>query len=263
MRRREPAPTVERRRRLAKRGQRPGDRTRPPDGYRSTVEELLSAADVAIRAERPWDLQVHNEHLYARVLAKGSLGLGESYMDGWWDCERLDEFCYRVLRAGLDARIKPWSNVLRVLNAKLFNLQKPARAFRIGKHHYDIGNDLYRYMLGERMIYSCGYWRNACTLDEAQDAKLDLVCCKLQLRPGMRLLDIGCGWGGTARFAAERYAVSVVGITVSREQVKVGQQLSEGLDVEIRLQDYRRLAGEFDRILYSGDVRACRVQELR
>jgi cyclopropane-fatty-acyl-phospholipid synthase len=173
-------------------------------------------------------------------------------MDGWWDCERLDEFFCRILRAGLDTRNRPWSDALMALRARLLNLQAPARAFHIGKRHYDIGNDLYRRMLGERMIYSCGYWRNAATLDEAQEAKLDLVCRKLHLRPGMRLLDIGCGWGGTAKFAAERYQVSVVGITVSREQVKVGREVCKGLDVEIHLQDYRSLAGEFDCILSLG-----------
>ena len=227
-------------------------RSMPVNNFRYKVERLLSFADVKIDGDRPWDLQVHNEDLYARILAKGSLGLGESYMDGWWDCNRLDEFFNRILRAKLDERVKPWSELFGILKAKLFNSQKLSRAFQIGQHHYDIGNNLYRHMLGERLIYSCGYWENASTLDEAQEAKLDLVCRKLDLQPGMHVLDIGCGWGGTAKFAAERYQVEVVGITVSEEQARFGKELCQGLPVEIRLQDYRALEGAFDRILSLG-----------
>jgi cyclopropane-fatty-acyl-phospholipid synthase len=224
----------------------------PSEAIHGRIEQLLTLADVAINGSRPWDIQVHDERLYARVMAQGALGLGESYMDGWWDCERLDEFFHRVLAAELDRKVKPWRDAPRVLKAKLLNLQKPTRAFRIGRHHYDIGNDLFHYMLDERMIYSCGYWREATTLDEAQEAKLDLVCRKLALQPGMHVLDIGCGWGGTAKFAAERYGVSVLGITVSGQQAKYAQELCDGLDVEIRLQDYRDLQGEFDRVLSLG-----------
>jgi len=227
-------------------------RSMPVNNFRYKVERLLSFADVKIDGDRPWDLQVHNEDLYARILAKGSLGLGESYMDGWWDCNRLDEFFNRILRAKLDERVKPWSELFGILKAKLFNSQKLSRAFQIGQHHYDIGNNLYRHMLGERLIYSCGYWENASTLDQAQEAKLDLVCRKLDLQPGMHVLDIGCGWGGTAKFAAERYQVEVVGITVSEKQARLGKELCQGLPVEIRLQDYRALEGAFDRILSLG-----------
>ncbi|UCG85600.1 MAG: cyclopropane fatty acyl phospholipid synthase [Gemmatimonadota bacterium] len=222
------------------------------DRYRSRVAELLSVADVAIGGQRPWDVQVHDGRLYRRVMAHGSLGLGEAYMDGWWDCERLDEFFTRVLRADLETVIKPLSDVPRIVGARLFNLQRPTRAFRVGRHHYDIGNDLYRCMLDRRMIYSCAYWANATGLDEAQEDKLDLVCRKLGLEPGMRLLDIGCGWGGTAKFAAERYSVSVVGVTVSREQASLAQEICRGLDIDIRLQDYRDIEGEFDRVLSLG-----------
>ncbi len=224
----------------------------PSDNFRHKVERLLSFADVEIGGDRPWDIQVHNEDSYARVLAEGSLGLGESYMDGWWDCHRLDELFHRILWAELDTRVKPWAEFSGVLKAKLFNPQKLSRAFQIGQRHYDIGNDLYRCMLDKRLIYSCGYWKNASTLDEAEEAKLDLVCRKLDLQPGMRVLDIGCGWGGTAKFAAERYKVEVVGVTVSKEQVRFGQELCRGLPVEICLQDYRNLRGAFDRILSLG-----------
>ncbi len=226
----------------------------PQDKFRQKVEGLLSFADVKIDGDRPWDIQVHNDKLYARLLANGSLGLCESYMDGWWDCDRLDEFSDRILKAHLDTRVTPRAYFFDVFKAKLFNLQKPSKAFKVGKHHYDIGNDLYRRMLGERMIYSCGYWKDATTLDEAQEAKLDLICRKLDLQPGMRVLDIGCGWGGTAKFAVEHYNVEVVGITVSEEQVRLGKEICQGLPIEIRLQDYRSLEGVFDRILSIGMI---------
>lgn len=224
----------------------------PYTNSRNKIEQLLDFADIKIGGDRSWDLQVHNDDFYARLLAEGSLGLGESYMEGWWDCDRLDEFFHRILQAELYTKVKPRTEFLKVLKYKLFNPQKPSRAFQIGQQHYDIGNNLYRYMLGKRLIYSCGYWKNASTLDEAQEAKLDLVCRKLGLHPGMRILDIGCGWGGTAKFAAERYKVEVVGITVSEKQVRFGKEICQGLPIDIRLQDYRSLKGTFDCILSLG-----------
>jgi cyclopropane-fatty-acyl-phospholipid synthase len=220
--------------------------------FQAQVESLLALADVQVGGERPWDIQVHNTRLFRWLLARGSLALGESYMDEWWDCPRLDEFFYRILLARLDTRVKPWSLVIDAIKAKLINLQRPSRAFHIGKRHYDIGNDLFQRMLDKRLIYSCGYWENATTLDEAQEAKLELIARKLLLRPGLRVLDIGCGWGGTARYLAERYGVEVVGITVSQEQVQYAQDLCRGLPVKIRLQDYRSVEGTFDRIVSVG-----------
>ena len=215
---------------------------------KSAIQRLLGSVDVQIDGDRPWDIQVHNPDLFPRVLAQGSLGLGESYVDGWWDCERLDEFFYRILLEKLDEKATSRPRLLEFITAKLVNFQTLSRAFLIGKHHYDIGNDLYRCMLGERLIYSCGFWEDASSLDEAQEAKLELVCRKLGLQPGMRVLDIGCGWGGAAMYAAERYDVEVVGITVSQEQVTFAQERSRGLPIKIRYQDYRSLEGTFDRI---------------
>ena len=227
--------------------------TRPTSARaRALIERLLEAADVRIDGDRPWDIQVHDARLYGRLLRGGSLAFGESYMDGWWDCEKLDELIDRLVRADAASGVRARGQAVRRLVAALVNLQRPSRAYQVAERHYDIGNDLYRHMLDRRMIYSCGYWPSATTLDEAQEAKLDLAFRKLQLRPGMRVLDIGCGWGGTARFAAERYQVSVVGITVSQEQVKLSREACEGLDVEIRLQDYRGLSGHFDRIISIG-----------
>lgn len=224
------------------------------------AQKLFLLADIRTNGPNPWDIQVHNPIFYNRVLGEGSLGLGESYMDGWWDAERLDEFFTRVLGAELDRKIKKnLPLLLRAVIARFFNFQSKRRAFEIGEKHYDVGNDIYTAMLDRRLTYTCGYWNPAyfssslegeikrgwtggeMTLGEAQEAKLDLVCRKIGLKAGDRLLDIGCGWGSFAKFAAEKYGASVVGITVSKEQVKLGTELCQGLPIEFHLIDYREL----------------------
>jgi cyclopropane-fatty-acyl-phospholipid synthase len=216
------------------------------------VAAMLGDAGVHVGGARPWDIQVHDARLYRRVLAQGSLGLGDAYIDGWWDADSLDGFLVRLLEARVDERVRGLGAMLDGLRARLLNLQAVRRAFEVGERHYDLGNDLYAAMLGRRMVYSCGYWAHATDLDAAQDAKLDLCCRKLGLQPGMRLLDIGCGWGEMLRFAARRYGIEGVGVTVSREQAAFARQRCEGLPVEIRLQDYRAIDGPFDRIVSIG-----------
>ncbi len=220
--------------------------------FQKRTEKLLDHAGIQINGDQPWDIQIYNEKTYSRVLGQGTLGLGESYMDGWWDCGALDEFFSRALRTRLEERVASKGALTISLKAKFFNLQTHARAFRAGQHHYDIGNDLFERMLDKRMIYSCGYWKDAETLDQAQENKLDLICRKLGLEPGMRVLDVGCGWGGTARFLAEHYNVEVTGVTVSEAQTALAQETCKDLPVQIRLQDYRTVEGEFDRILSVG-----------
>ena len=225
---------------------------------RDRVHGLLAAADVRVDGDRPWDMQVHDARLPARLLAGGSLALGDTYMDGWWDARSLDGLLARLLLARVDRRVRGAADLRDALAARLWNLQLGRRAFAVGERHYDLGNDLYQAMLGRRLVYSCGYWhdrdgRRAASLDVAQESKLDLACRKLGLRPGMRLLDIGCGWGEMLKFAAERYGVEGVGVTISREQQAFAAALCEGLPVEFRLQDYRELRGErFDRVLSIG-----------
>jgi len=221
------------------------------------VEGLLAQADIRIGGDRPWDLQVEDEAFYSRVIAQGSLGLGESYMDGEWRAPSLDGLLERLMRAHVDEQVHGWAALLDGLRAHLINLQSHRRSFTVGERHYDLGNDLYRAMLGKRLVYSCGYWRDRDgralhDLDSAQEAKLDLVCRKLGLKPGMRVLDIGCGWGEALKFAAERYGIVGVGVTVSHEQAEFARELCAGLPVEIRLQDYRDLDQRFDRIFSLG-----------
>jgi cyclopropane-fatty-acyl-phospholipid synthase len=217
------------------------------------VTRTLSRAGIDVGGNRPWDIQVRNSQFYRRVLASGTVGLGEAYTAGWWDCDRLDEFFCRVISMDLGSSIQMnFQTIATVLLARFMNLQARHRAFEVGEKHYDLGNDLYRAMLDRRMIYSCAYWKDANNLDEAQEAKLDLVCRKLDLTPGLTVLDIGCGWGGFAIYAAEHYGVNVVGVTISKEQFHLAQKLCAGLPIEIRLQDFRDIRGEFDRIVSIG-----------
>jgi len=220
--------------------------------YESTIRSLLDLAEIEINGSRPWDIQINDERFYQRVLANAHIGFGESYMDGWWDCDQLDNLIHKLLRAGLEEKIKPLKLLGPVIAAKLFNRQKMSRAYQVGEHHYDMGNDMFKLMLDERMVYTCAYWKDATELNTAQEAKLDLVCRKIGLAPGMKVLDIGCGWGSFAKFAAEKYQTEVVGITVSREQIELGRQMCEGLPVQLKYQDYRDLNGDFDRIVSLG-----------
>jgi len=219
------------------------------------IQSLLALADIHVNGSRPWDPQIHNDELYSRVLVGGSLAFGESYMDGWWDCEALDDMFTRLLRAKLPSRLRGLAKVKLMLSAaqhQVFNFQSRARAFQVGEAHYDIGNTLYEKMLDPTMSYSCGYWAEAENLQQAQFNKLDLICRKLKLEPSMRLLDIGCGWGGLAEHAARHYGAQVTGITISREQQKLARERVAGLPVDIELIDYRDLTGRFERVVSVG-----------
>jgi cyclopropane-fatty-acyl-phospholipid synthase len=223
--------------------------------FKNTLQGMMDSVGVKINGNNPWDIKIHDERFYNRVLAQRSLGLGETYMDGWWDCEKLDEFFYRIQRSQIDNKVKPGMPLLfEALFARVINMQSKGRAFQVGEKHYDLGNELFVNMLDRRMIYSCGYWKDAQTLDEAQENKLDLICRKLGLQPGMKILDIGCGWSGFSKYAAEKYQVKVVGITVSKEQIELGKIICAGLTIEIRLQDYREVDEKFDRIVSVGMI---------
>lgn len=225
-----------------------------PDTHaRRTIEQLLAGSGVTLNGSNPWDIQIYHPDLFSRVIRQGSLGLGEAYMDGWWECASIDEMINRLLRHGLGERAHTTSErLLYRLHSGFFNLQSKARAYMVGEAHYDFGNDLFERMLDPTMCYSCGYWKKASTLHEAQTAKLDLAARKLGIEPGMKVLDIGCGWGSFAEHAARHYGAEVTGITISREQAELARQRCEGLPVEILLEDYRELTGQFDRIASIG-----------
>jgi len=216
------------------------------------IRNLLTLADININGNRSFDIQVNRPEFYERFLADGAIGFGETYMEGWWDCDALDVMIDKVLRADLEHAVSPFKMLIPFLLSKVINHQRRSRAFKIGEFHYDLGNNLYQKMLDKRMTYTCAYWKDADDLESAQEQKLDLTCRKLGLQPGMRVLDIGCGWGSFAAFAAEKYKVNVLGVTVSKEQIELGQKMCQGLDVELRLQDYRDVTGQFDRIVSLG-----------
>ena len=222
--------------------------------FKQTVQDLFTAVDVQINGTRPWDVQVHNENFYSRILSNGSLAFGESYMDGWWDCEALDQLFERLLSGRVDKRVtaRDPSFLLVLLRAYILNPQSIKRAFIVGKEHYDMSNELFSLMLDEGMNYSCGYWKNAQDLNQAQINKLDLICQKMHLEPGMSVLEIGCGWGGFAKYAAQNYGVSVHGVTISKEQMQYAEDACQGLDVTFELKDYRKLNTEYDRIVSIG-----------
>lgn len=229
----------------------------PPALYDSppVIRDLAAEAGVVINGDAPWDIQVFDERVYSLILAKGSLGFGEAYMDGMWGCESLDQLFHRLLNIDVEEKIDGWSRVRligEILRHGLFNLQSNKRAFQVGEQHYDIGNEVFEAMLDPSMSYSCGYWHNATGLADAQQKKLDMICRKLELQPGERLLEIGCGWGGLAEFAAARYGVEVVGITVSKEQQRFARERCAGLPVSIELMDYRDLTEKFDKVVSVG-----------
>ncbi len=217
------------------------------------IEKLLHEAGLTINGPGPADPQVFDERLYNRIMTGGSLALGEAYMDGWWDVKNLDQFFDAVISSRVADHFSiSLPTALTFLQGFLFNMASRSRSFTVGKEHYDIGNDLYEAMLDPRLVYTCGYWKNATTLAQAQEAKLDLVCRKIGLKPGQQVLDIGCGFGSFLKFAAQNYGAQGTGVTVSKNQVVLGKQLCQGLPVEIKLEDYRDTKGSFDHIISLG-----------
>ena len=227
-------------------------------------KDLLASVDIEIDGNRPWDIKIHNSELYKSILFNGSLGFGESYMKGWFDCDRLDIFFDKILSNGIYKEIGGVPRILGNIKSKIKNLQSVSRAFQVAERHYDIGNDLFSLMLDKTMTYTCGYWtKNVSTLEQSQIAKLDLVAKKLDLKAGMKVLDIGCGWGGAAKYFAKEYGVSVVGITISNEQLNYAKEDLKGLKVEFRLVDYRDLDEKFDSIYSIGMFEAVGYKNYR
>jgi cyclopropane-fatty-acyl-phospholipid synthase len=220
--------------------------------HKQVIERLLERAQVRINGTQPGDICIHNDGFYNRVLAEGSLGLGESYMDGWWDSGRLDEFFSKFHTVQLDQAVVDKRLIYNGFKARLFNMQNKRLSRRVAHHHYDLDNDFYTKMLGSRMQYTCGYWKRAHNLEEAQEHKLELICRKLQLREGERVLELGCGWGGFAHYAATNYGCSVTAYNISEQQVAFARRWCGELPVEIVRGDYRDATGEFDKVAAIG-----------
>ncbi len=221
--------------------------------HKEQIKELLSRAGIEINGSRDFDIQVKDERLYSRVLAEGSLAAGESYMDGWWEVKALDQFFSKMFESDIVKNFYvSFPAFISVIKAKIFNMQSFSRSFEVGEKHYDIGNDIYKAMLGKSMAYSCGYWKDTNNLDDAQFAKYDLICKKIGLKSGQKILDIGCGWGGLLKYASEKYRAKGMGITISKEQADFAKENTKGLDIEILLEDYRLLKGKFDHVVSVG-----------
>jgi cyclopropane-fatty-acyl-phospholipid synthase len=223
--------------------------------YKKIVKELLSHADIKIDGSRPWDIQVHNDGFYKRLVKEWSIGIGESYMDGWWDCKRIDELVYRIIKTDLPSKIKiNAKTVATILMAKILNLQSKVKSLEVIEKHYDLSPELYMSFLDPFNQYTCGYFKNTCDLNKAQENKLNLICKKLNLSSKDKVLDIGCGWGGFAKFAAEKYGCHVTGINIADEQVKYAREYCKNLPVKIVKSDYRDFKGSFDKVLVCGMI---------
>lgn len=221
---------------------------------RNILSSILEKADIRLNGDRPWDVRIHNDALYGRILKSGTLGLGEAYMEGWWDCDEMDVMFYKAIRAHLDDRFSSSPLPAQALKIwqSLFNLQSRKRSFEVAEKHYNFDNSMFEYMLGPSMNYSCAYWRNADNLDDAQMAKMDLICRKLKLEPGMTVLDIGCGWGALARYMKDKYDVRVSGISVSSEQIAYAREHDPENSIRWILDDYRALDEQYDRVVSVG-----------
>lgn len=221
------------------------------------MRQVLKEAGITINGKRPYDITVHNEQFYKRAIKEGSMGVGESYMEGDWTSKKLDDTFYRVFSARVDEKVKNnFKLAVHVAGGYLFNFQRARRnAYKNAQHHYDIGNDLYEPMLGPTMAYTCAYWdRGAKTLDRAQTDKFDLICEKLGIKKGMKVLDPGCGWGGLSMHIARKYGAEVVCFTPAKEQIAYIKAHSKGLKVTPKLatwQDFETKT-KFDRVVSIG-----------
>jgi cyclopropane-fatty-acyl-phospholipid synthase len=223
--------------------------------YKGIMQQLLSQAGVEINGSAPWDIQVHNSGFYERVITQGTLGLGESFMDGWWDCEAVDQLFDKMLRAELHEKVRlPLVQKASILMGRLSNRQTRQRSKRVVDEHYDSGSEIIFSFLDPYKQYSCGYFKGTDDLGKAQEKKLDLICQKLMLSGKDRVLDIGCGYGGFARFAAERYGCEVTGISPSGEQVEYAREFCKDLPVRIVQSDYRDFRGSFTKVVSVGMI---------
>ena len=229
---------------------------------RAPVEAFLATAGVSLGGTQPCDIQVHDARFFDAVLAHGSLGFGESYMEGWWDCAALDQLFHRLCtipKQRSRSSLKFWTK----LQYLVLNMQSKARAHQVTRAHYDLSNRFFQLWLDPQMQYSCAYWEGAETLEQAQRNKLELICQKLHLRPGERVLEIGCGWGGLARYMAAERQAKVTAVNISQEQIQFAREFCAGLPVEVVDQDYRDIRGSWDKVVSIAMLEAVGARNLR
>jgi len=223
------------------------------------ITDLFSQAGVTLDGSNPWDIQLHDDRFY-RSAMRGSLGFGESYMEGIWDVDSIDALFRRIIRMNITRSSLVSINRLYLnIKSRLTNLQTRLGSLAIAETHYDLDHRLYELFLGPYNQYTCCFFNKAQTLPEAEIEKLEMICDKLDLREGDKVLDIGCGWGGFARYAAETRGCRVTGVSISKEQIAYARRYTEGLPVDIINCDYRDLperfdAGHFDKVVIIGMI---------
>ena len=214
------------------------------------------------------ELRVHEPAFFTRVLAHGNLGMGEAFMDGWFDVPdgRLPDLLTRLLRSRLDQAVSRHPVLaLRILGLGIGNRLRGS--WKNVRAHYDLGDDLFESFLDPTLTYSCGYATSeGDDLAALQRQKLDRICEKLQLSEGERLLDIGCGFGGLLMHAARERGVTGVGISVSERHAAKARERIEAAGLagrlEIRLADHRSIEGTFDKVVSVGMMEHLRPREL-
>ncbi len=222
------------------------------------ITGVLEKADVRIGGDRPWDIAVHDKRFFMRAV-RGTMGVGESYMDGDWDAGSLIEFFRRTMGAGLQAHpLLRLNRLAKEIQARFRNLQTRDRSRAVAEEHYDLDHRMYSLFLGPWNQYTCCFFDGTRDLEQAEVCKLEMICDKLEIEAGDRVLDIGCGWGGFAKYAASTRGCKVIGISLSDEQIDYARSYTAGLPVEIHRLDYRDLPssslGPFDKILICGMI---------
>ncbi|MBV8563747.1 MAG: class I SAM-dependent methyltransferase [Actinobacteria bacterium] len=213
--------------------------------------ELPGGQERRFGSGAPVRLAIHDTALFRRVATRGKLGLGESYTAGEWDADDLVAL-FELLLRNADAAAERHARVRRLLELRprLHRRNGLLRSRRNIAYHYDLGNDLFALMLDETMTYSCAVFEPAgLSLADAQRLKYERLCESLSLGPEDHVLEIGCGWGGFARHAAETRGCRVTGLTISREQAALARERTRGLPVEILEQDYRTVAGRYTKVV--------------
>ena len=200
------------------------------------VRDLFSQVEIEVNGSNPWDPQVHNPAAYNMMVSRGSVGLGETYMHGYWDCEQLDQFFARVTSVDLRKLIPVnFPTVSLAVGAYLKNRQLPKAAWEVGRMHYDLPDEVWEATLDSAMTGSCAYYRNPTdTLEEAQLNKCRMTLDKVGLKSGHSLLDIGVGWAAFSGLAAQEYGAHPIGITVSEGQkAYIHKRYGEAIDVRV------------------------------
>lgn len=235
----------------------------------SIVKSLLAKAEITINGTKPWDIQIHDVRCYDRFLKDRSLGFGEAYMDGWWDAYTLDETVAKIVQAKIEDQLQFNKNLaLYLLKRKMFSPSAQKHSHMDVSRHYDFGHELFEAMLDPDLNYSCGYWKNLGNpqtawkiprnLRKAQQAKLAHVCRKLLLKKGLRILDIGCGWGNVLAYATTHFGVRATGVTLSKRQASYIKNHMKGHAIKILSEDFR----EIEHVLYDRIVSIEMIEHL-